>query len=253
MTKVLIVEDEVAAASRMKKLLNEVSPDIVIIGITDSISSTVEWLNKNEAPELIFMDIHLADGISFKIFEKVNVKTPIIFTTAYDNYAIQAFKVNSIDYLLKPIKREELKQSFEKFKSLSKAELNVNYNEIINAIRSQHGAQYRERFLVGFADKLKAIQIQEIAYFEAENKSLFIVTHEGYRYDLSSTLEKLEETLNPKLFFRANRKFIICFEAIAAMHNYSKSRIKITLSPASTDECIVSSEKSASFKEWLNQ
>ncbi len=252
MLKILIVEDEIAAANRMKKMVLEAVPDAIILEITDSNSSTVRWLTENEAPELIFMDIHLADGLSFKIFDQVTIKTPVIFTTAFDNYAIQAFKVNSIDYLLKPIKKEELEFALGKFHELGQKPVSPDYGELLKAIQRQHGTQYRQRFLVGFADKLKAIEVQEIAYFEAENKALFMVTHQGKRYDINSTLEKLEPTLDPNHFFRANRKYIICFQAIEAMHNYSKSRIKITLNPPSTEECIVSTERSALFKEWLN-
>jgi two-component system response regulator LytT len=253
MPKILIVEDEVAAANRMKKMVLEAAPDAIILEVTDSISSTVQWLSENQAPDLIFMDIHLADGLSFKIFEQVTIKTPVIFTTAFDNYAIQAFKVNSIDYLLKPIKKEELDFALQKFRELEQKSEPVNFEELVKAIRLQHGQQYRQRFLVGFADKLKAIEVQEIAYFEADNKSLFIVTHQGKRYDINSTLEKLEPTLDPNHFFRANRKYIICFQSIEAMHNYSKSRIKITLNPPSSEDCIVSTERSALFKEWLNR
>lgn len=250
--KVLIVEDEIAAARRLAKMLQSIEPELVLLAITDSISTTISWLKENQEPDLILMDIHLADGSSFKIFDQVKVKCPIIFTTAYDQYAIQAFKVNSIDYLLKPIKQEELAFSLAKFKEKKVEASSSDFEKLINELRKpQH--EYQQRFVVQFADKLKSIEADTVAYFIALEKSVFLVTEDGHRYAIDYTLEKLEEVLNPKIFFRINRKFIVNFSAIKGMFTYSKSRVKIDLFPNPETEVIVSSERASGFKDWLNQ
>jgi DNA-binding LytR/AlgR family response regulator len=251
--RVLIVEDETAAASRLRKMVAEVAPDAQILEVTDSISSTVKWLKGNPAPDLILLDIHLADGPSFKIFEEIEVSTPVIFTTAFDQYAIQAFKVNSIDYLLKPIKREELEHSFAKYRGLFGGKILPNYNELLKALAEQAKPQTRQRFLVNYADKLRAIEVPEIAYFMAHEKGVFLTTLEGKNYAIDITLEKLENELDSLSFFRINRKFIICIKAIAAMHTYSKSRVKLDLKPDAKTEVIVSSDRAGEFKRWLDR
>lgn len=250
--KVLIVEDEVAAARRLAKMLQSIAPESELLAITDSISSTVNWLKENGEPELMLMDIHLADGSSFRVFDKVKVKCPIIFTTAYDQYAIQAFKVNSIDYLLKPIKESELTFSLNKFKEKSIASSNIDLEKLINELRKPI-ENYQQRFVVQFADKLKSIDVNSIAYFTALEKSVYLITDDNHQYAIDYTLEKLEEVINPKVFYRVNRKFIVNITAIKGMYTYSKSRVKIELQPDSEVEVIVSSERSSGFKEWLNQ
>ena len=197
-------------------------------------------------------DIHLADGSSFKIFEKVRVKCPIIFTTAYDQYAIQAFKVNSIDYLLKPIKEEDLKQSLVKYRESSFQVASIDVERLMDELRKSHKA-YQERFIVQFADKLKSIEVNSIAYFVAMEKAVFLISSDGHRYAIDYTIERLDEILNPKIFYRVNRKFIVNFTSIKGMYSYSKSRVKIDLFPTPETEVIVSSERASGFKEWLNQ
>lgn len=250
--RVLIVEDEIAAARRLSKMLLELEPSAQILCITDSISSTVEWLQSNPEPDLILLDIHLADGVSFKIFNQVKVKCPIIFTTAFDQYAIQAFKLNSVDYLLKPINQEDLKFSLNKFKEKQSSSNNFDFDKILAEIRKPH-QEFQQRFVVQFADKLKAIEIDSIAYFIAMEKSVFLVSADNHRYAVDYTMEKLETVLNPKIFFRVNRKFIVSFKAIKNMYFYSKSRVKLELNPPVDSEVIVSTERSSDFKEWLNQ
>ncbi|BDX39043.1 DNA-binding response regulator [Tenuifilaceae bacterium CYCD] len=250
--RVLIVEDEIAAARRLSKMLLELEPDAQILAVTDSVSSTVEWLLSNDEPDLILLDIHLADGVSFKIFNRVKVKCPIIFTTAYDQYAIQAFKLNSIDYLLKPINTEDLKFSVDKFKERRNVASNLDFEKLLLEIRKPQQC-YQQRFVVQFADKLKAIEADSVAYFMAMDKSVFLISSDNHRYAIDYTMEKLESVLDPKRFFRVNRKFIVSFAAIKNMYFYSKSRVKIELSPAVDSEVIVSSERSSDFKEWLNQ
>lgn len=250
--KVLIVEDEIAAARRLEKMLQSVAPDAELLAITDSISSTVSWLREHGEPELMLMDIHLADGSSFKVFDQIKVKCPIIFTTAYDQYAIQAFKVNSIDYLLKPIKENELTFSLNKFKEKSSISTNFDIEKLVSELRKPI-ENYQQRFVVQFADKLKSIDVSTISYFTALEKSVYLVTDDNHRYAIDYTLEKLEEVLNPKIFYRINRKFLVNITAIKGMYTYSKSRVKIELKPDPETEVIVSSERSSGFKDWLNQ
>ncbi|NOU19964.1 MAG: response regulator transcription factor [Bacteroidales bacterium] len=249
---VLIVEDEIAAARRLAKMMVAIEPTSQILSITDSISSTVEWIKNNKEPELILMDIHLADGSSFKIFDQIKIKCPIIFTTAYDQYAIQAFKVNSIDYLLKPIKEDELANSLKKYKEHRTEKSSIDFEKFLSTLRKSE-QNYQLRFVVQFADKLKSVEVNTIAYFFALEKSVFLVTEDGHRYAIDYTLEKLDEVLNPKIFYRINRKFIVNFSAIKGMFTYSKSRVKIELLPNPETEVIVSSERASGFKEWLNQ
>ena len=251
MINTLVVEDEVAAANRLTKMLKEIEPEINILGICDSLESTVKWLNTNAEPELIFLDIHLADGSSFKIFEKVSISCPIIFTTAFDQYALQAFKVNSIDYILKPIKREELAFSISKYKKSKPQPLDVA--SLLNEIKKQKEPQYQQRFVVHFADKLKSIDVENIAYFVAQERSVFLASSSGASYAIDYTLEKLETILDPNKFFRINRKFIVNINSIGTMHFYSKSRVKVELIPKPEFDAIVSTERTASFKDWLNR
>jgi len=251
MIRTLVVEDEVAAANRLVKMIREVDSDIEILKITDSIESTVSWLSQNAEPDLMFLDIHLADGSSFRIFERISVKCPIIFTTAYDQYAIQAFKVNSIDYLLKPIKKEELQFSITKFKESQRKP--IDFSMLVNEIKKQHEPQYQQRFIVSYADKLKSIDCNDIAYFTAQEKSVFLVTHQGSNYAIDYTLEKLEGVVNPNIFYRINRKFIVNIGSISSMHFYSKSRVKLELTPKPDVDAIVSTERAAGFKQWLNK
>jgi DNA-binding LytR/AlgR family response regulator len=251
MIKALVVEDEVAAANRLVKMIKEVDNSIEIVKVTDSIESTVQWLNHNPEPELMFLDIHLADGSSFSIFDQVSVSCPIVFTTAYDQYAIQAFKVNSIDYLLKPIKKEELQFSISKFRASQKQP--VDFKSLIAEIKKQQEPKYQQRFVVSYADKLKSIECNEIAYFIAQEKSVFLVTHQGPSYAIDYTLEKLETVVNPNIFYRINRKFIVSISSISSMHFYSKSRVKLDLKPNPELDAIVSTERAAGFKEWLNK
>ena len=250
--KVLIVEDEIAAARRLAKMLQSIEPNSELLAITDSISSTIAWLKENKEPELILLDIHLADGSSFKIFDQVKVKSSIIFTTAYDQYAIQAFKVNSVDYLLKPIKPEELAFSLSKYKEKKKEIPPFEIEKLINELRKPQQT-FQQRFIVHFADKLKSIEINSIAYFMAMEKAVYLVSNDGHRYAIDYTIEKLEEVLDPQISYRINRKFIVSFASIKGMYSYSKSRVKVDLIPNPETEVIVSSERAAGFKEWLNQ
>ncbi|MBS2212826.1 response regulator transcription factor [Carboxylicivirga mesophila] len=253
MTNVLIVEDEMPSARKLKSMLELVAPDLKVREITDSVQSTIAFLSNNTV-DLIFLDIHLADGNSFQLFEQLNIETPVIFTTAYDQYAIQAFNHNSIGYLLKPFGSDKLKAVVDKYRLNTKSpiEHSIDYQLLGKMIAQQQvQPEYRERFLVHYRGKLKPVPVNDVAYIYAENRGVFICTHEGRIYDINQTLEQLTEELNPRQFFRANRKFIVSVLAIVEAHLYSKSKLKLELKPAANTEVIISSDKASKFKQWL--
>lgn len=249
--KAIIIEDEKHARENLEKLLLEIDPSIEIQAKMDTVFKTVEWL-KNNQTDLIFLDIHLADDLSFKIFEQVQVKTPIIFTTAYDQYALKAFKVNSVDYLLKPIDKEELMQSLDKFKSNRPAAQAVNVDRILE-VMNEKDKTYQQRFIVNRRDKIMSVIVDQIAYFEGEDRYVYLVKKDGSRYIIDYKLSDLEEQLDPAVFFRLNRSFIAQFDAIERITSMSKSRVKVDLLPAAKRDIVVSSANTRSFKMWLNQ
>ncbi len=255
--KVLIIEDEHLAAEELAEMLLEIRPDIKILDRLDSVKNAIRWLKSSKAKQLdlIFLDIHLADGNSFNIFEEIKVKTPIIFTTAYDQYAVQAFKINSVDYLLKPIDQDDLTESIEKFEEIyasNTATSNIDFTSLIEAVQKKE-VNYQKRFLVTIGEKIRSIPAEEVAYFMSEGKYLQMTTKTGRQYIIDFTLAKLEQVLKPDYFFRINRKFIINFDAIKNMINYSKSRVKIELDPPCSVDAIVSVDRSGNFKKWLNR
>lgn len=249
--KVLIIEDEKPAQEHLERQLKRVDPEAIILAQLTTISEAVTWL-ENESADLIFMDIHLADGSSFAIFDQVKVDIPIIFTTAYDAYALKAFKVNSIDYLLKPIGEEELKISLEKYKIRFQQHAPISMEWLKKAIALEPKT-FQERFMVNRGEKLLSVPIEQIAYFEGEDRYVYLVKRDGSRFIVDYRLSDLEVVLNPNHFFRLNRSFITHITAIHSMVNLSKSRIKIELNPAAKREIMVSSENSQEFKQWLNQ
>lgn len=246
--KILIVEDEPRAARRLEKLILEMDNSILILEQLDSVESVVEWLASHDAPDLLFMDIHLADGSAFEIFNQIKISHPIIFTTAYDQYAIQAFKVNAIDYLLKPIKKEELKNAIVKYKSTQQS-TSFDYAELAKHLQKEKSRQIK-RFLIRVGQNLRTVEIENVAYFYTENKITFLTNMEGKRYPIDFSLEKLEEDLDGEIYFRINRQFIIRVSSIVKMVTVSKSRVKLLLEPGSL-ETIVSTERSGKFKKWL--
>lgn len=250
---ILLLEDEEPAAKRLEKLLKEIEPGAVIPESIVSVASGIKWLQQNSAPDLIISDIQLADGLSFEIFKTVKTLCPVIFTTAYDQYAIEAFKVNSIDYLLKPIKKEELSAAIEKYKSLSQQKQNTlpDINKLLAAITVGEQSKYKKRFAVKYGEHLKTINVEDVAYCYTEDKINFLTTKEGRRYTIDFNLDALETMLDPHVFFRINRQYIISIQAIAEMFTYSKSRVLIKLNPAAKHETIVSTERSGDFKLWL--
>jgi DNA-binding LytR/AlgR family response regulator len=258
MTKVLIVEDEMPSARKLKTFIKQVAPDFEVVDILDSVGQTIEFL-KGEKVDLIFLDIHLSDGNSFSIFEQIKVEIPIIFTTAFDQYAIEAFQQVSVDYLLKPLVKERLEQAIEKFRKFHQSgykqnEQQFDYQALNKLIENNfRQTEYQERFMVHFRDKIKTIHVAEIASFYADSRSVFILTYEGHIFDVAFTLEQLEAKLNPKFFFRANRKCLVHIKAVKDAVIYSKSKLKLNVQPELPFEVIVSSEKTPKFKQWLSQ
>lgn len=248
---VLIIEDEIHAADKLERLLIETDPSVRVLTKTGSIRESVQWLAEHTA-DLIFLDIQLSDGISFSIFEQVDVSTPIIFTTAYDEYAIRAFQLNSIAYLLKPIRARDLAESLEKFKSL-RAAYSIDFDNLLSQLQGKESA-YKKRFLIQVGEKIKKVEVKDIAWFYVLEKGIYLKTFSGRSYPVEYTLDKLETMLNPADFFRINRKYIVNMAAISSMIAYSRGRVKLGLNPPADDEMdtIVSIDRSADFKSWLN-
>jgi DNA-binding LytR/AlgR family response regulator len=249
MLSVIIIEDELIASEYLEKMIHQYDPTIKVIAKIDSVESAVQFLT-NHTADLIFCDIHLSDDISFTIFNRIDVTIPVIFTTAYDQYAIRAFKFNSIDYLLKPINKEELFAAITKFETGRKD----NFPDLKNMLAHfTQQTNYQQRFLVSSGSKLKSVAIEDVAYFYADQKLNFLVENSGKQFIIDHALDKLEPMLHPNDFFRINRQFIIRFSSITSMTAYSKSRIKIELTPACDKETIVSVDRSPEFKAWLNR
>ena len=252
--KVLIIEDEALAAEKLQTMLNEIDSGLEIAGITKSVEGSVQWLKDNPEPDLIISDIHLSDSLCFDIFTELKPKCPVIFATAYDQYAIQAFEVNSIDYLLKPIQKEKLKNSIAKFHGLkSKNATNFPNLEKIADIINQSNREYKSRFLVKVGTKIKSIQVNQICYFYTHDKMTYIVAKDGKKYPIDHTLEEIDNLLDPGNFFRINRKYVIHIESVNEIHPYFKGRLKISLTPHIDDDIVISSEKTPSFKAWLDK
>lgn len=252
--KVVIIEDEAFAALRLKKMVQEYNPEIKIVAELESVAESVTWFKLNPEPDLIFLDIHLEDDLSFAIFEQVNISSPVIFTTAFDEYAIKAFKLKSIDYLLKPIVHEELASALKKYEQFSGLQRNsVDLRSLYNLLTASE-KKYRERFSISVGTKIKMVEVTDIAYFFVMDKGVYLRTAHGNTYNIDFTLDKLEEMLNPASFFRINRKYLINISSIANMVAYSRGRVKLELKPKADDEfdTIVSIDRSSEFKKWLN-
>ena len=249
--KIIIVEDEPAAIRHLKRMILKILPDAKIVAELDSVETAVGWFNKNELPDLAFFDIQLSDGLSFEIFENVAVKCPIVFTTAFDHYAIQAFKVNSIDYLLKPIKPEELQKAIEKFQNLQYEPNQLNdLTALLQNIKAS-SPSYKERFLVKKGQQLLSIDAKNIAYVFSEDKITFLQTTSA-KYLINYSLDDLEFKLSPKDFFRLNRKCIAAYSSIQKIEKYFNGKLLVELHPSYKDKIVVSREKASLFKEWLN-
>ncbi|WP_373552136.1 LytR/AlgR family response regulator transcription factor [Haliscomenobacter sp.] len=251
--KVLIIEDELPAARRIEQLIRQQRSQVEVLAVIDSITEAVKWFAQNPAPELILMDIHLADGLSFDIFQSIQIQSMVIFTTAYDQYAIRAFKVNSIDYLLKPIDALELKSALDKYDQMRGQTASFDYSMLNGMLDSLKNRNYRERFLVKFGNAFTYIQAQEMRFCYAEDSLVFTRLADGKKYSLDHTLEQLEQLLNPTHFFRINRKILLHIEAVDKIHPYFNNRLKLELQPSPGFEIVVSRERVQDFKNWIDQ
>ena len=252
---VLIVEDELLMAKQLTKMVQQLEPDAQIMAVSQSVEETCTWLRHHPSPDLIFMDIELGDGQSFKIFEAVTVSSPVIFTTAYDEFAIKAFKVNSVDYLLKPIKEEELRGALTKFhRSNPGSATMVNIQQLLDAVEAMHGpAHLRNRFLVKIGQRFSTIYAHEVAYLVSVNGHTFLHTHDNQKYILDHKLDELERSLSPKEFFRANRQYIISPRSVVAVHSWINQKLRVSIQPAGHEDVIVSRDKAGTFKIWLGE
>ncbi|MEJ5103312.1 LytR/AlgR family response regulator transcription factor [Chryseobacterium sp. MYb328] len=249
--KILIVEDERPNADRLKRLLLKLRPHIEILSVEDSITSTVNWLENNIVPDIIMMDIRLADGLSFEIFNKHEIKSAVIFTTAYDEYAVQAFKYNSIDYLLKPIEEEELDAALKRYETFMEA-VPVVGSAIEGLLNYLQPKDYRKRFLIVHRDGYKTVLAEDILYFYTELGISKAMLNTGVVENIPQTLEELEKQLDPKFFFRANRQFIIHIDSVKQIFNHFNGKLKLELRKQPEMEVIVSREKASVFKSWMD-
>jgi len=247
--KAYILDDEPAAVRRLQQLLTGIDPDVEIVATLSSIETSVEWFDRHPSPDLVLMDIHLADGSSFEIFEKAKVDAPVIFATAYDEYALKAFKVNAIDYLLKPIKEEELRQAMERVSGQAVRE--DAGEDILSRLLEAGFIKKQRRVLVKMGQSIKLVELDQVAYFYSRDKITFAVMPGKQRYPLDQSLDQVEQMVDPASYFRINRQFLVRLDAIEEMVVYSKSRIKLKLNPPTEEDAIVSKERSPDFRKWL--
>jgi DNA-binding LytR/AlgR family response regulator len=247
--KVIIVENERLAAEKLEKMLIKIDPELLVQDRIESVIDAINWLSTNEPPDLIFLDIQLDDGLSFEIFDSVKVDTPIIFTTAYDQYAIKAFQVNSVDYLLKPIEESALKKALDKFRNLHQNQqidkINLLYQQIVN--------NYKSRFFVKIGNHFHSIAINEIQCFLIQQRATFLRTMSGKKYDVDYSLDQLQKLVDPAVFFRINRNYLIHINAIQDIYSYSSNRLGVKLKMLDHLDMIVSRDKVADFKMWLDR
>lgn len=248
---IIIIEDEKPSARRLQRMLTAL--DMEAETMLHSVEESIEWFQNNEHPDLIFLDIQLSDGLSFEIFETIEIKSAVIFTTAYDEYALQAFKLNSIDYLLKPIDEDDLASAVEKFKGRApqKQAVTLDFDDIKKLLVNPIEREYKKRFSIKVGQHLKLINIEDIECFYSENKGTYAHTNEGRNYLLDNTLDQLEDELEPHTFFRISRKFFVNINAIKDMVSYTNSRLQIKLNHYNEQEVIVARERVKDFKNWL--
>ncbi|HXC03493.1 MAG TPA: LytTR family DNA-binding domain-containing protein [Bacteroidia bacterium] len=249
---VVILEDEKLNADHLTTLLHKLDPGIRVLAVYDSVRKSAEAFQKGLVADLLFMDIHLADGSGFELFSRVKLELPVIFTTAYDEYALQAFKVNSIDYLLKPIGLDDLQVALDKFRKLGRAQIQtpvLNHQDVYQRI----AREYKSRFIVKMGDTLASVKTEEIDFFIAEDGLVILSAKSGKRFPIDHTLDVLETLLSPDLFFRINRKVLVNINSIQKISSYFNSRLKIVCSNLQNDDCIVSRERVGAFKEWLDR
>ena len=253
--KVVIVEDERPAAEKLEMMLRRIQPDVEILTILDSVKGSISWFSgKPSEADLVFMDIRLSDGLSFEIFSQVKINSPMIFTTAYNEYALEAFKVNSIDYLLKPISAEDLEKSLNKLSSmrenLTQVHHRIEYEEL-SRVLGQLQKSYKNRFMVKVGEHIRSIPVENILCFFADGRVVFVLTDQGREYIVDYKMEELDDVLDPEIFFRINRSFSVNINAIKDVIVHSNSRLKIVLTREFEREMIVSRDKVNSFKLWF--
>jgi len=248
---IIIIEDEKPAARLLQRKVEKLG--LQVYTLLHSVEESIEWFQNNNHPDLIFLDIQLSDGLSFEIFEQIDIKSAVIFTTAYDEYALRAFKLNSIDYLLKPIDEDELEIAVNKFRNQvqKNAVSSLDFDMIKKMILGNDTKEFKKRFSVKIGQQLKVISIDEVECFYSENKGTYLHTFENRNYLLDTTLEQIEEELNPKEFYRVSRKFIVPLKSVKEIQVYSNSRLKVILPTYKDEEVIVSREKVADFKVWI--
>lgn len=255
--KVLIIEDELPAQRLLKETLQELDYEIEVIDCLNSIKTAVKWFENNQHPEIVLLDIQLSDGLSFEIFKQVKIESMIIFITAYDDYVLQAFKVNSLDYLLKPIDKDELQAAFEKFQQYNKPfiqEINssIDFVELASLIKNEK-SEYRKRFLIQSNESFFYLPIAQIALFYSIQGITLAVTFEKREYPINFSLENLKEQINPEVFFKVNRQMIINIESIKRVHSYFNTKLKLETQPTHSEDIIIGKDKAASFKKWLDR
>ncbi len=250
--KVIIIEDEKLSAEHLSNLLNKIDSDIEVIEIFDAVKNSIQAFKSGLKADLLFVDIHLADGLSFEIFAEITVDIPIIFTTAYDEYALRAFKLNSVDYLLKPIGIEDLKLALDKFKKYRANDFSLMLDNIAQAYQTMN-KQYKSRFMIKMGENIISVKTEEIAHFIFEDGIVLMATLSNHLYPVDFSLEQLEGLLDPNLFFRMNRKVIIQINSIQKTHSYFNSRLKVSSSFLKDDNAIISRERVNDFKEWLGK
>lgn len=252
--RILIIEDEAPAFRRLQKILEEIDATIEIVEVIDSVEESVKWIKNHNEPDLILMDIQLSDGVSFEIFDQIKINRPVIFTTAFDEYMLKAFKVNSIDYLLKPIKKEDLELSLNKYKNLQEAfgsgHNSIDLNSLIGQIKMDE-RRFKSRFLIKQGEKLLSIETTDIAYFQTKNGVVYLCTTENKKYLMDYNLDEVMNQLDPEKFYRANRQYIISFQAINATHKFHKGKLLIELMHKTDESITISAEKATAFKAWL--
>jgi two-component system response regulator LytT len=256
MFRALIVEDEKLAAEHLQRLINQVDIRMEIETVVSSVEEAIGWFNNNPMPDLIFLDVQLSDGLSFEIFNHINITCPVIFTTAYEEYAIKAFKVNSIDYLLKPVDIDDLRRATDKFTSLNN-NLTETYNQALNfkvdEVMKLLTNNYKSRFIVNVGMHIRSIEVAKINLFSSLGKSTFILDDSGKTYDINYSLEQIENLVDPRQFFRISRKYIVNIDAIADIITYTSSRLKLKIYKSKDDDILVSRSRLAEFKKWLER
>lgn len=248
--KILIIEDERPAAEKLQKAIMACNSNVQLLAVLGSVQASVEWLQQNALPDLIFMDIQLTDGLSFKIFDFVNINCPVIFTTAYDDYWQEAFEYNSIDYLLKPIRQEKLEAAFKKFENI-KQYFAANLQQLVSYHQNPGAEKFKKRFLVKRGTDYIAVKTEDIAYFYAVHKLICMVDKAGHKFILDKSLADLEKEINPAIFYRANRKYLVNIAAIRKIKTWPKSKLQIEVEPSLDEEIIISQENVSDFKEWM--